>query len=429
MGWLLPVRTAHVCCASGPRRGGELEVRLGPAASREGPAGYKGVERAWAAAPRDPTAAGCAGPQPGDDGEFGAATLVNVHRNNQSHTRQKPHLALAVLPNVYPPFAWHIIAREQRGEKSKRAQCACPCRPVFSFLLFPLPSFYCFSQKCRILKDLTLQYLLFPPTPNIAISSSNWTNDPNSASSATLGPHPVSTHCPNHLALPHCSAHSLWGVGFPDSCRDNRRGGNEDYPTASLHTGLWICYVSSCVCVPLWPTLQLFPSTKLAGKMWYLQIDWIVLKLGDQSVPLTRALNKAMQLICVSRLRLRTVATITSSRIQLQAESLLASDTVTDVPWRFFRRLLYLATPRKPSQCLEYGQDESLPLFGCLQSGTIVTSHGGCHADNLLTVLMCCLHGVKLDDNYFQPLQVIPNFRQPIWNGVFTQCSFNQVGI
>lgn len=165
MGWLLPVRTAHVCCASGSWRGGELEVRLGPAASGEGPAGYKGVERAWAAAPRDPTAAGRPGPEPGDDCEFRDDFGRRTTKKLKSHKKLEVSTSLPLLlPIVLHPFAWHIVAREQREENPKRVQCACPCRPVIAFLLFPLPSFYCISQKCRILKDLTLQYLLFPPT-------------------------------------------------------------------------------------------------------------------------------------------------------------------------------------------------------------------------------------------------------------------------
>lgn len=66
---------------------------------------------------------------------------------------------------------------------------------------------------------------------------------------------------------------------------------------------------------------------------------------------------------------------------------------------------------------------------GYLQSGTIVTPHGGGHADNVPTALMCCLHGVRLDENDFHPLQVSQNSHPPIWNRVFTLCRFNQIGI
>ena len=60
-------------------------MRWGPAARREGPAGYKGEERAGEAAPRDPTAAGDPGPGPGDDCEFKAASFTHNRTHAQIH--------------------------------------------------------------------------------------------------------------------------------------------------------------------------------------------------------------------------------------------------------------------------------------------------------------------------------------------------------
>lgn len=166
MSWLLPVRTAHVCCASGSWRGGELEVRLGPAASGEGPAGYKGVERAWAAAPRDPTAAGRPGPEPGDDCEFRDDFGRRTTKKLKSHRKLEVSTSLSLYSLMFFIHLLDILLHVSSVRRiKKRVQCACPCGPVIAFLLFPLPSFYSISQKCRILKDLTLQYLLFPPTP------------------------------------------------------------------------------------------------------------------------------------------------------------------------------------------------------------------------------------------------------------------------
>ena len=54
-------------------------MRWGPAARREGPAGYKGEERAGETAPGDPTAAGDAEPGPTDDCEFKATMFVHTH--------------------------------------------------------------------------------------------------------------------------------------------------------------------------------------------------------------------------------------------------------------------------------------------------------------------------------------------------------------
>lgn len=167
------MRTSRVCCASGWwRRGGELEVR---AASREGPAGYKGVERTRAATRRDPTAAGCPGAEPGDDGEFGADTLVNVHQQQCGHKTGGPHLpsppcTLSCSENHSHDILLHVSSarRIQNGLRFPlRARSLSP------LLSPPVCLFYSISQKCRILKDPALQYLLFPPTPNIAISSSN----------------------------------------------------------------------------------------------------------------------------------------------------------------------------------------------------------------------------------------------------------------
>lgn len=91
MSCLLPVRTSHVCCVSGPRLRGWLEVRWGPAARREGPAGHKGEERAGEAAPRDPTAAGDPGPGPRDDCEFKAAMFVHTQQNTSSNSHKYVH--------------------------------------------------------------------------------------------------------------------------------------------------------------------------------------------------------------------------------------------------------------------------------------------------------------------------------------------------
>ncbi|MED6242677.1 hypothetical protein ATANTOWER_008195, partial [Ataeniobius toweri] len=54
-------------CLTGPWFQGWLEAQWGPAARREGPAGYKGEKRTGETAPRDPTAAGDSGWWPGDD--------------------------------------------------------------------------------------------------------------------------------------------------------------------------------------------------------------------------------------------------------------------------------------------------------------------------------------------------------------------------
>lgn len=71
------VRTGRVCCTSGLRPRSGLELRWGPAARRDGPAGYKGVEPAGEAASRDPTAAGDPELEPRDDCEFKAAMFIS----------------------------------------------------------------------------------------------------------------------------------------------------------------------------------------------------------------------------------------------------------------------------------------------------------------------------------------------------------------
>lgn len=74
-------------------------MRWGPAARREGPAGYKGEERAGEAAPRDPTAAGDTGPEPGDDCEFKAAMFIHTQQITCSnpHESLHPHVACIVF--------------------------------------------------------------------------------------------------------------------------------------------------------------------------------------------------------------------------------------------------------------------------------------------------------------------------------------------
>lgn len=82
-------------------------MRLGPAARGEGPAGYKGVERAREAAPRDSTTAGDSEPGPGDDCEFKAATLPDIHQNILMHTMHTSKHAVRPLflntPRCFDP--------------------------------------------------------------------------------------------------------------------------------------------------------------------------------------------------------------------------------------------------------------------------------------------------------------------------------------
>lgn len=88
------VRTNRVCCTSGQQRRSGFELRWGPAARREGPAGYKGVERAGEAASRDPTAAGDPELEPRIDCEFKAVMFVSAQP--QSEKSHNPHVACAV---------------------------------------------------------------------------------------------------------------------------------------------------------------------------------------------------------------------------------------------------------------------------------------------------------------------------------------------
>lgn len=62
-------------------------MQWGPAARREGPAGHKGEEKAGAAAPKDPTAAGDPGPQPRDECESRTDTFIHT----KTHTDFKSH--------------------------------------------------------------------------------------------------------------------------------------------------------------------------------------------------------------------------------------------------------------------------------------------------------------------------------------------------
>lgn len=65
-------------------------MRWGPAARREGPAGYKGEERAGEAAPSDPTAAGDPGPGPRNDCEFKAAVFIHTHNKTHAPIHTSP---------------------------------------------------------------------------------------------------------------------------------------------------------------------------------------------------------------------------------------------------------------------------------------------------------------------------------------------------
>lgn len=87
------MRTDRVCCTSGQQRRSGFELRRGPGARREGPAGYKGVELAGEAASRDPTAAGDPELEPRADCEFKAVMFVSAHP--QSEKSHNPHVARA----------------------------------------------------------------------------------------------------------------------------------------------------------------------------------------------------------------------------------------------------------------------------------------------------------------------------------------------
>lgn len=178
MNWLLPVRTGHVCCVSGSWLRGELEVRLGPAARGEGPAGYKGVERAREAAPGDSTTAGDPEPGPGDDCEFKAATLLDIHQNILMHTEIHQNTLSVpcslILPDVLIPRHERFLQESSMRRMKSYTICVSLQACMFFFLpFFRFPSFYFINLECRILKNLTLQYLLFPRVLYISISSSN----------------------------------------------------------------------------------------------------------------------------------------------------------------------------------------------------------------------------------------------------------------
>lgn len=139
MNWLLPVRTGHVCCVSGSWLRGELEVRLGPTARGEGPAGYKGVERAREAAPGDSTTAGDPEPGPGDDCEFKAATLLDIHQNILMHTEIHQNTLSVpcslILPDVLIPR--HERFLQESSMRRMKSYTICVSLQACMFFFFP----------------------------------------------------------------------------------------------------------------------------------------------------------------------------------------------------------------------------------------------------------------------------------------------------
>lgn len=149
MSWLLPVRNSRVCCVSGPWLRSELEVWWGSAARREGPAGYKGEERAGEATPRDPTAAGDPGPGPRDDCEFKAATFVNTQQNTSSnlhstciHTLSVPCIITLQSVSIHRHMYDKLLQVHNKGTITLHAIFLSLQSHIFSSFSLRFPTFF-----------------------------------------------------------------------------------------------------------------------------------------------------------------------------------------------------------------------------------------------------------------------------------------------
>lgn len=119
--WELIVSVVH----QGPWLQGRLETRWGPAARREGPAGYKGEEGTGETAPRHPTPAGDPGWWPGNDSEFKVAS--NIYTQT---TKKKKKLVCMLSLSFWAMLLliWPLSAFSYTCDKIVQAQS--------SFLLF-----------------------------------------------------------------------------------------------------------------------------------------------------------------------------------------------------------------------------------------------------------------------------------------------------
>lgn len=121
-------------------------MRRGPAAWREGPAGYKGKERAGEAARRDPTAAGEPGPRPGDDCEFKAAMFVSTQQRTFSNSHTWP--APCVRAFLSAPIHRHVhdkllqvhstFSHSHKEDSEITCNIHVPVDPIFSLFFSSL---------------------------------------------------------------------------------------------------------------------------------------------------------------------------------------------------------------------------------------------------------------------------------------------------